>query len=299
MLAEAERLGLDLDGVTKALVDDGVKQFADAADGLYGAVADKRIKALGDRLNGQAFSLPEDLKASLEILGETARAGAWSRRLWSGDASLWTNKDEAKWLGWLGAAKGEAIDLAKLDDLKNQVEAGGFTHVLLLGMGGSSLGPEVLGDVCDRAKGSPTLLVLDSTDPTQIARFEGLIDPARTLFVVSSKSGTTLEPDILQRYFYRGCLKGGRRGQGRQPFCRGDRSGLTPGTDGKVREIPAPVPWRSGHWRAFLGAFQLRHGPGDRGRRRCGRLHGRDPGHGPHLRPQRARQRPIPASSWV
>ena len=202
VLAEAKRLGLDLDGVTRALVDDGVKQFADAADGLYSAVADKRIKALGGKLNGQAFSLPEDLKASVETLSETARADAWSRRLWSGDASLWTNKDEAKWLGWLAAGKGEAIDLESLGVLRGKVEQARFAHVLLLGMGGSSLGPEVLGEICAKAKGAPELLVLDSTDPTQIARFAAKIDPARTLFVVSSKSGTTLEPDILQRYFF-------------------------------------------------------------------------------------------------
>jgi transaldolase / glucose-6-phosphate isomerase len=207
VLAEAKRLGLDLDGVTKALVDDGVKQFADAADGLYGVVADKRIKALGEALNGQSFTLPDALKAPVDTLTEQARAEAWTRRLWSGDASLWTGKDEAGWLGWLGAGKGTAIDLAALDDLKANVKEGAFSHVLLLGMGGSSLGPEVLGDVCGRAKGSPSLLVLDSTDPTQIARFESEIDPAKTLFVVSSKSGTTLEPDILHRYFFEAASK--------------------------------------------------------------------------------------------
>jgi transaldolase/glucose-6-phosphate isomerase len=207
VLAETKRVGLDLDGVTKALVDDGVKQFADAADGLYAAVADKRIKALGEGLNGQSFTLPDGLKASVEQLTEKARAEAWTRRLWNGDAGLWTGADEAQWLGWLGAGKGEAIDLAALDDLNAKVKGGGFTHVLLLGMGGSSLGPEVLGDVCHRAKGSPSLLVLDSTDPTQIARFESDIDPAKTLFVVSSKSGTTLEPDILHRYFFQVAAK--------------------------------------------------------------------------------------------
>jgi len=202
VLAEAQRLGLDLDGVTKALVTDGVKLFADAADGLYAAVADKRIKALGDGLNGQSFSLPDAVKASVEQLTEKARAEAWVRRLWSGDAGLWTGKDEAQWLGWLGAGKGEAIDLDSLAILRGKVDEARFNHVLLLGMGGSSLGPEVLGEICAKAEGAPELLVLDSTDPTQIARFAARIDPARTLFVVSSKSGTTLEPDILQRYFF-------------------------------------------------------------------------------------------------
>ena len=202
VLAEAKRLGLDLDAVTKALVDDGVKQFADAADGLYAAVADKRIKALGEALNGQSFSLPDALKASVDALTEKARADAWTRRLWGGDASLWTGSDEAKWLGWLAAGKGEAISLDSLAILRGKVREARFNHVLLLGMGGSSLGPEVLGEICGKAEGAPELLVLDSTDPTQIARFAAKIDPARTLFVVSSKSGTTLEPDILQRYFF-------------------------------------------------------------------------------------------------
>jgi transaldolase/glucose-6-phosphate isomerase len=202
VMAEARRLGLDLDGVTKALVDDGVKQFADAADGLYAAVADKRTKALGEALNGQSFSLPDTLKASADQLTEKARAEAWTRRLWSGDASLWTGQDEARWLGWLGAGKGAAISLESLAILRDKVREARFHHVLLLGMGGSSLGPEVLGEICAAAGDAPELLVLDSTDPTQIARFAARIDPARTLFVVSSKSGTTLEPDILQRYFF-------------------------------------------------------------------------------------------------
>ena len=79
---------------------------------------------------------------------------------------------------------------------------GGYTHALLLGMGGSSLGPEVLARSFGAAPGFPQLLVLDSTDPTQVGRIEGMIDPATTLFIVSSKSGSTLEPDVLHRYFY-------------------------------------------------------------------------------------------------
>ena len=202
VLATAQRLGLDLEGVTTRLVEDGVKQFADAADGLYGAVAQKRLDALGDKLSGQSAKLPDALKTAVDALRETARSAGWPRRLWNGDASLWTGKDEAKWLGWLAAGEGKAIDLTALDGLRDKVKQGGFTHVLLLGMGGSSLGPEVLGEVCKAAPGAPKLLVLDSTDPTQVARFESEIDPHLTLFVVSSKSGTTLEPDILERYFF-------------------------------------------------------------------------------------------------
>jgi transaldolase/glucose-6-phosphate isomerase len=202
VLATAERLGLDLAGVTTRLVADGVKQFADAADGLYAAVAQKRIAALGDRLALQSARLPEALQKAVDDLRETARAEGWSRKLWKGDATLWTGKDEAKWLGWLAAARGEAVDLETLEAFQAQVKQTGVSHVLLLGMGGSSLGPEVLGETCGAEAGFPKLLVLDSTDPAEIARFEAAIDPAKTLFIVSSKSGTTLEPDILERYFF-------------------------------------------------------------------------------------------------
>jgi transaldolase/glucose-6-phosphate isomerase len=201
-LAEAERLGLDLAGVTRELTQDGVAKFAEAFDALLSAVASKRTRILGERLNAQSIHLPAELQSAVDgALARAANAG-WTRRLWRGDATLWTNDGEAGWMGWLAAGGGDAVDLSALDALTAQVKAAGYSHVLLLGMGGSSLGPEVIGGVLGSAPGFPTLLVLDSTDPDQIARIEALIDPAKTLFIVSSKSGSTLEPDILHRYFY-------------------------------------------------------------------------------------------------
>src|SRR6202012_2666512 len=81
-------------------------------------------------------------------------------------------------------------------------QRGGFTDVLLLGMGGSSLGPEVLAETFGKQAGYPTLHVLDSTDPAQIKTFENKVDLKRTLFIVSSKSGSTLELNILKQYFF-------------------------------------------------------------------------------------------------
>ena len=202
ILATADRLGLDLAGVTARLVEDGVRQFADAADKLYGAVAAKRAAVLGAALNGQAIALSQDLQEPVKQAQDKARTQGWPRRLWAGDASLWTGADEASWLGWLAAARGERVDLAALEAFQAEVVEAGFVHVLLLGMGGSSLGPEVLAETFGTQAGHPKLLVLDSTDPVQIARFETQIDLARTLFIVASKSGSTLEPDILHRYFH-------------------------------------------------------------------------------------------------
>ncbi|MDB5736962.1 MAG: transaldolase, partial [Sphingomonas bacterium] len=209
VLSEADRLGLDLPGVTHALVDDGVKLFADAADALYGAVADKRAKFLGDKLDGMSFDLPDDLAKAVEDGIATARKDAWSRRLWAGDKSLWTGADEDKWLGWLPAAEGKQVDPTALKALGE--EAKRYKDVVLLGMGGSSLGPEVIGLILGVAPDAPRLHALDSTDPGQVATVAAAIDPKDTLFIVSSKSGSTMEPELLRAYFWEYSGKDGTR----------------------------------------------------------------------------------------
>ncbi|WP_156678264.1 bifunctional transaldolase/phosoglucose isomerase [Sphingomonas profundi] len=207
ILAEADRLGLDLAGVTAKLVDNGVTLFADAADTLLGAVAGKRETFLGDRLNRLSADLPASLEEAVKARLETARAEAWSRRLWAADATLWTGGDEAKWLGWLAAGKGEQVDSGELAGIGEEARA--FKDAVLLGMGGSSLGPEVLSLILGSRAGQPKLHVLDTTDPGQIGTVLAAIDPAETLFIVSSKSGSTMEPELLRAFFFD---KAGKRG---------------------------------------------------------------------------------------
>ena len=202
VLEATERLGLDLDGVTRELVVDGVRQFADAFDQLLGAVAAKRRANLGNRLNPLTANLPPEMATAVEGWIEKARNEAVSRRIWARDASLWTGSDEAKWLGWLDIAAREQANIDRLKSLQAEIRGHGYRHALLLGMGGSSLGPEVLARTFGQQPGYPELLVLDSTDPQQIARFEARIDLASTVFIVSSKSGSTLEPNILKAYFF-------------------------------------------------------------------------------------------------
>jgi len=208
LIADVARVGLDLDDITEALVKDGVEKFAEAFDKLLGAVAAKRAKKLEGALNGQAIRLPEALDKAVKADLERAAHEGWTRRLWAKDGSLWTSGEASHWLGWLDAARGGAIDLEALRALGAEVEEAGYTHALLLGMGGSSLGPEVLSQTFGARPGFPRLLVLDSTDPAQIARIEAQIDPARTLYIVASKSGSTLEPDILHRYFFQQAERG-------------------------------------------------------------------------------------------
>jgi transaldolase / glucose-6-phosphate isomerase len=194
--------GISIDAVTAKLVDDGVRLFADAADQLYAAVQRKRRTALGTKLDAMSWKLPEPLNGEVLAVLEEWRSEGKVRRLWDGDASLWTETDEAKWLGWLGIVDQQLQKVAQLQDFADDVRRSGCTDLLLLGMGGSSLGPEVFGETFGSAPGFPTLHVLDSTDPAQIRRFESRVDLARTLFFVSSKSGSTLEPNIFKQYFF-------------------------------------------------------------------------------------------------
>jgi transaldolase/glucose-6-phosphate isomerase len=207
VLATAKRLGLDLDRVTHDLVIDGVKQFATAADDLLGAVSAKRRAMLGDMLVSVSYKLPEAVGQAVEQSLDAWREEGKLRQLWARDASLWTGKDEGKWLAWLDIVADRIANLKQLQAFQDEVKQAGFTDVLLLGMGGSSLGPEVLANTFSRRSGFPALHVLDSTDPQQIAAFEKTVTMATTLVIVSSKSGGTLEPNILKAYFWEAMRK--------------------------------------------------------------------------------------------
>jgi transaldolase/glucose-6-phosphate isomerase len=147
-------------------------------------------------------SLPESLAAAVKTNIGDWKAGGKMQRLWQRDATLWTGDDEANWLGWLDIIEDQIAHPIQLRGLAKEVWSAGFKDILLLGMGGSSLCPEVLRMTFGKTAGFPDLHVLDSTDPAQVKAFENKIDIARTLFIVSSKSGSTLEPNIFKQYFF-------------------------------------------------------------------------------------------------
>jgi transaldolase / glucose-6-phosphate isomerase len=202
-LADLEHHGVSLKEVTDELVVDGVQQFADAFDTLFGTIAQRR-RALseGDDIRfAIGFGSPE-LKSACEKELEIWRKEGRIRRLWAGDKTLWTGADEDKWVGWLRIADTELADVGALEKFSQRIKQHRFTDVVLLGMGGSSLGPEVLGETFGWQPGAPRLHMLDSTDPAQIRGVEGEVDLGKTLFIVSSKSGSTLEPNIFLDYFF-------------------------------------------------------------------------------------------------
>ncbi|MDP3507475.1 MAG: bifunctional transaldolase/phosoglucose isomerase [Candidatus Melainabacteria bacterium] len=150
-------------------------------------------------------SLTQQLPASMaDAVSHTL--SAWTKenkvdKIWQKDATLWTNKDEAKWLDWLHVVADQQKALAEYEEFAKEIKEAGFTDVLLLGMGGSSLAPEVFAVTYGSKPGYPNLRILDSTDPQQIRHLDANVDLKKTLFVVSSKSGSTLEPNIYMAHF--------------------------------------------------------------------------------------------------
>jgi len=200
-MSALDETGIFFFQVAERLLTDGLTLFSKAFDRLMCAVEAAR-SASKELIAKQTYQLPSDLQKQVDATLEDWQANGKARRLWSRDASLWTGKDENKWLGWLGITEEQISELESFRGIAKKVQSEKFSHILLLGMGGSSLCPEVLKMTFGHIQGFPELYVLDSTDPAQIRDVEKKIDLARTLFIVSSKSGSTLEPNIFKQYFF-------------------------------------------------------------------------------------------------
>ncbi|HTT22333.1 MAG TPA: bifunctional transaldolase/phosoglucose isomerase, partial [Candidatus Sulfotelmatobacter sp.] len=199
-------VGISLDQITDKLTDDGVRLFEEAFDKLLAAVEKSTQGGTTAKISQQTYELPDQFAKDVTQNVNDWRAAGKVRRLWQRDASLWTNSDESQWLGWLDIAEKQLEKKDQFQRLADEIRKENFTDILLLGMGGSSLCPEVLDKTYGQIKGFPRLHVLDSTDPAQVKAFEKKVDLAKTLFIVSSKSGTTLEPNIFKQYFFE-CVK--------------------------------------------------------------------------------------------
>ena len=171
-MADLAGVGIVMKDVTDKLTADGVKLFADAFDELLAAVEKNTNRSSAPKINPQSASLPADLDAAVKKKLNDWRASGEVRRLWQHDASLWTREDEANWLGWLDVTGEQLANAAKLKEFADEIKSAGFSDILLLGMGGSSLCPEVLALTFGQTPGFPRLHILDSTDPAQIRSIE-------------------------------------------------------------------------------------------------------------------------------
>ncbi|GAB4241870.1 MAG: hypothetical protein OHK005_05330 [Candidatus Methylacidiphilales bacterium] len=147
-------------------------------------------------------SLTPEQSARIESVLQSWTSQGTVARVWAKDPSVWTSCGEERWLGWLSITEAELNRISEIEAFQADVKARGFKHILLLGMGGSSLCPEVLRMTFGVIPGYPELHVLDSTDPAQVASFAHRCPSAETLFIVASKSGGTLEPNILKQFFF-------------------------------------------------------------------------------------------------
>lgn len=209
-LSALEALGISMDNVTSELEAEGVKSFSEAFAAMLGAIEQRRSVAV-TALGPLAASLKRRVAS---LIGEAAPA-----RLWSHDPTLWTTDPAGqaeirKRLGWLDLPHSSRASVREINDFVQGMRADGFTHALLLGMGGSSLAPEVLallsaslpprGMVSGEADAGAGFVfsILDSTDPAQVMETAARFPIDKTLYIVSSKSGGTAEVNAMYNYFW-------------------------------------------------------------------------------------------------
>lgn len=195
---------ISLFDVTHGLLVAGVSSFSDSFAALLGAIVykQKQLAAGNERVSVSAG----DAKSSIDSALDTLVKSDFLKRLWAKDPTLWSKDAEAAAiiahaLGWLDIPEHLMESVPNLLSFARAAK-GEFTHAAVLGMGGSSLAPDILSETFGAVAGFPKLHVLDSTDPVEIAELEDAIDVGRTLFIVASKSGTTTEPNAYYAYFH-------------------------------------------------------------------------------------------------
>jgi transaldolase/glucose-6-phosphate isomerase len=203
-LASLARLGVNLDAITEKLQVDGVASFSASFDQLMAALEKKRQAMVSVALNAQDLHLGKSKKRVEKRLKDW-QAAQVGKRIWDKDHTVWSKDMQPELtdrLGWLELAETMEKEVAGLGAFADKAKADGIKHVVLLGMGGSSLAPEVFQEIFGNAPGYPELRVLDSTHPAAVQAVEAGIDLAHTIFLVSSKSGTTTETNSFFFYFW-------------------------------------------------------------------------------------------------
>lgn len=218
-MARIAEAGIDFEEVAEHLQTEGVRLFSDSFQKMLDLLAEKRETILSGRprrYQGALGRYEPRVRAALAELGERR----FTRRLWAKDGSLWSPDPAVQQairhrLGWLTVTEVMAEHCAQIQSLVQEIGKAGYDRIVLLGMGGSSLAPEVLARTFGARPGFPQLSVLDTTDPASILEVEHSLDLAKAMFIVSSKSGTTVETLSLYRYFAERvrAVKGGRAGE--------------------------------------------------------------------------------------
>ena len=196
-----EDIGINLEEITDKLLADGVKAFADSYDALIANIEEKRnrLMATDERVSAMLGSYEETVSTVLACLDDSEVPA----RIWERDHTAWKADptEISDRLGWLTVTGEMQKRTGELRSFADEIRHEGFKHVVLLGMGGSSLGALALNHLFDSATGYPELIVLDSTIPDTVHSVSDAIDCGKTLFIVASKSGSTIEPNVLYEHF--------------------------------------------------------------------------------------------------
>ncbi len=206
VLDQLSTIGIDVEAVTQTLEKQGVQLFIESFDSLLQVIGSKKAVLLGRADEQGRLSLGRYVKEYEDAM-RRAKDEKWVERIWSKDATVWKLEDDHKKiilnsLGWLNVMGKVEARLSLLDSIVKDIKKAKFTHALLLGMGGSSLCPEVLRLTFGKKPGFPDLAILDSTEPASVLQRARRAKPEKTIFIVSSKSGSTPAPNALLAYFY-------------------------------------------------------------------------------------------------
>ena len=261
MLAELEQHGVSLKEVTEELVEEGVQQFADAFDKLFGTIARRRRTLLeGDRVRLEIGPGSPEMKTAFAAEMEVWRMDGRIRRLWAGDKSLWTGTDEDKWVGWLHVVEQELADIDRLHAFAEKVKQARVHRPRSSGDGRVEPGTGSAG----RNLRTPVRLAAfphagqhrSRADQGDRAGGRSRQDAVHRLLQIRQHAGT----QHFHGIFPRPRRRGARQGQGRRTLRRGDRSRFLAGATSQAAALCPCLPWRAVDRRPLLRAVEVRPG---------------------------------------
>jgi transaldolase/glucose-6-phosphate isomerase len=219
VLRRLPELGLNLEELTNHLEVDGAKKFNEPFGKLMESIDSKRQQALTGTVAAATMQLGQ-YQAAVDAKIQALNQQDFTAGFWDKKADLWV-QDEAgqasirSFMGWLRVAETMVGRVAEIEQFVHEVKAAGFKHVVVMGMGGSTMAPIVFKAAFEQGASGLPMSVLDTTDPGTVREIEAAVPLADTLFIVASKSGTTAEPLAFGDYFYAKLkeLKGDKAGE--------------------------------------------------------------------------------------
>ncbi|MBF9223678.1 bifunctional transaldolase/phosoglucose isomerase [Hymenobacter ruricola] len=257
VIARLPELGLNLDELTQHLEEDGAKKFKEPFAKLLASIEKKRALAVEDQVDEAKMELGQ-YQSDIDAQIKKFQDGNFVAGFWDKKADLWTN-DEAgqhsirSYMGWLRVAETMVAAVPEIETFVNEVLAAGFKHVVVMGMGGSTMAPIVFKASFPMGEKGLPMSVLDTTDPGTVREIEASIPLAETLFIVASKSGTTAEPLAFGDYFYAKVkeIKGDKAGENFVAITDPGSKFVTDATEAKYRRIFLNFPEVGGRFSAL------------------------------------------------